>query len=64
MASKCWFVLKQTHYPPPAIPKNGIGHVSGSGKPVVFSNSSVQPRFVREIVSFFSVQVSLVHFEW
>ncbi|PMD52483.1 uncharacterized protein K444DRAFT_619940 [Hyaloscypha bicolor E] len=31
MASKCWFVLKQTHYPPPAIPKNGIGHVSGSG---------------------------------
>lgn len=31
MASKCWFVLKQTHYPPPAIPKNGIGRVSGSG---------------------------------
>jgi hypothetical protein len=31
MASKCWFVLKQTHYPPPVIPKNGTGSVSGSG---------------------------------
>jgi hypothetical protein len=31
MASKCWFVLNQTHYPPPTIPKNGIGRVSRSG---------------------------------
>jgi hypothetical protein len=31
MASKCWFVLKQTHYPPPVIPKNGTGSVSGNG---------------------------------
>jgi hypothetical protein len=31
MASKCWFVLKQTHYPPPVIPKNGTGKVGGSG---------------------------------
>jgi hypothetical protein len=31
MASKCWFVLKQTHYPPPVIPKNGTGRVSRSG---------------------------------
>ncbi|OIW27243.1 hypothetical protein CONLIGDRAFT_633582 [Coniochaeta ligniaria NRRL 30616] len=31
MASKCWFVLAQTHYPPPIIPKNGIGRMSGSG---------------------------------
>jgi hypothetical protein len=31
MASKCWFVLKQTHYPPPVIPKNGTGRVSESG---------------------------------
>jgi hypothetical protein len=29
MASKCWFVLQQTHYPPPVIPKNGIGTSSG-----------------------------------
>ncbi|KAH8897706.1 hypothetical protein GQ53DRAFT_742635 [Thozetella sp. PMI_491] len=29
MASKCWFVLKQTHYPPPTLPKNGFGHVNG-----------------------------------
>lgn len=31
MASKCWFVLKQTHYPPPSIPKNGIGSMKGGG---------------------------------
>lgn len=31
MASKCWFMLKQTHYPPPLIPKSGTGRVSGSG---------------------------------
>lgn len=31
MASKCWFVLKHTHYPPPTIPQNGIGTVHGSG---------------------------------
>ena len=31
MASKCWFVLKQTHYPPPVIPPTGIGRVQGSG---------------------------------
>ncbi|CAH0054749.1 unnamed protein product [Clonostachys solani] len=31
MADKCWFVLKQTHYPPPAFPINGAGSVSGSG---------------------------------
>ncbi|KAF7502927.1 hypothetical protein GJ744_004803 [Endocarpon pusillum] len=31
MASKCWFVLKQTHYPPPILPKNGTGRLSGSG---------------------------------
>ncbi|VUC25254.1 unnamed protein product [Clonostachys rosea] len=31
MADKCWFVLKQTHYPPPAFPTNGAGTVSGSG---------------------------------
>jgi hypothetical protein len=29
MASKCWFVLQQTHYLPPAIPKNGTGNTSG-----------------------------------
>ena len=29
MASKCWFVLQQTHYPPPVIPKNGTGTSSG-----------------------------------
>jgi hypothetical protein len=29
MASKCWFVLQQTHYPPPVIPKNGTGTLSG-----------------------------------
>jgi hypothetical protein len=31
MASKCWFVLKQTHYPPPVIPKNGTGRMKGRG---------------------------------
>lgn len=31
MASKCWFVLKQTHYPPPLLPRNGTGKVSGGG---------------------------------
>lgn len=31
MASKCWFVLKQTHYPPPVLPKSGVGSVKGSG---------------------------------
>lgn len=29
MASKCWFVLRQTHYPPPKLPKNGIGKTEG-----------------------------------
>jgi hypothetical protein len=29
MASKCWFVLKQTYYPPPELPKNGIGTMKG-----------------------------------
>ncbi|KIM96503.1 hypothetical protein OIDMADRAFT_170236 [Oidiodendron maius Zn] len=29
MASKCWFVLQQTHYPPPFFPKNGSGVASG-----------------------------------
>ena len=29
MASKCWFVLQQTHYPPPSFPKNGSGVASG-----------------------------------
>lgn len=29
MASKCWFVLPQTHYPPPEIPKNGVGKTTG-----------------------------------
>lgn len=31
MASKCWFVLRQTHYPPPSLPHNGTGPVCGSG---------------------------------
>ena len=31
MASKAWFVLKQTHYPPPTFPQNGTGQVRGSG---------------------------------
>lgn len=31
MGSKCWFVLKQSHYPPPSIPENGIGIVAGTG---------------------------------
>lgn len=29
MGSKCWFVLKQTHYPPPEIPTNGTGKLKG-----------------------------------
>ncbi|KAH9243275.1 hypothetical protein K456DRAFT_1880681 [Colletotrichum gloeosporioides 23] len=29
MASKCWFVLSQTHYPPPTIPEDGVGASSG-----------------------------------
>ncbi|KAL6832174.1 hypothetical protein V8C40DRAFT_238036 [Trichoderma camerunense] len=31
MASKCWFILEQTHYPPPVLPRTGIGKVSGGG---------------------------------
>ena len=31
MASKCWFVLRQSHYPPPLLPENGTGKVSGGG---------------------------------
>jgi hypothetical protein len=27
---KCWFVLKQSHYPPPDLPKNGIGIANGA----------------------------------
>lgn len=26
----CWFVLKQTHYPPPTLPENGIGVTTGA----------------------------------
>ncbi|KAK1521619.1 hypothetical protein CPAR01_14536 [Colletotrichum paranaense] len=29
MGSKCWFVLSQTHYPPPEIPKTGFGPSRG-----------------------------------
>ncbi|KAH6886997.1 hypothetical protein B0T10DRAFT_539197 [Thelonectria olida] len=29
MTSKCWFVLRQTHYPPPVFPENGIGVAKG-----------------------------------
>jgi hypothetical protein len=29
MASKCWFVLRQTHYPP-VFPENGIGMAKGA----------------------------------
>jgi len=29
MASKCWFVLKQTDYPPPTLPSNGVGQSTG-----------------------------------
>ncbi|KAF9879129.1 hypothetical protein CkaCkLH20_03362 [Colletotrichum karsti] len=29
MTSKCWFVLSQTHYPPPIIPEHGLGSSSG-----------------------------------
>jgi len=27
---KCWFVLKQSHYPPPDLPKSGIGIANGA----------------------------------
>lgn len=27
---KCWFVLKQSHYPPPRLPKGGIGIANGA----------------------------------
>ncbi|EHK27064.1 uncharacterized protein TRIVIDRAFT_119995, partial [Trichoderma virens Gv29-8] len=27
---KCWFVLKQVHYPPPDLPETGIGTANGS----------------------------------
>jgi hypothetical protein len=27
---KCWFVLKQSHYPPPALPESGIGTGNGA----------------------------------
>ncbi|KAM0457503.1 hypothetical protein ACHAO4_003304 [Trichoderma viride] len=27
---KCWFVLKQSHYPPPRLPKRGIGIGNGA----------------------------------
>lgn len=27
---KCWFVLKQSHYPPPHLPKSGIGTANGA----------------------------------
>lgn len=27
---KCWFVLKQSHYPPPDLPKSGIGMANGA----------------------------------
>ncbi|KAF2191739.1 hypothetical protein K469DRAFT_804532 [Zopfia rhizophila CBS 207.26] len=27
---KCWFVLKQSHYPPPDLPENGIGIANGA----------------------------------
>lgn len=30
MASKCWFVLSQTHYPPPVFPPHGIGLSTGA----------------------------------
>lgn len=29
MASKCWFVLSHTHYPPPTLPEHGFGRSSG-----------------------------------
>lgn len=31
MATKCWFVLAQTHYPPPTLPQTGFGKVRGAG---------------------------------
>jgi hypothetical protein len=27
---KCWFVLKQSHYPPPDLPENGVGIANGA----------------------------------
>ncbi|KAH7311133.1 hypothetical protein BKA65DRAFT_363106, partial [Rhexocercosporidium sp. MPI-PUGE-AT-0058] len=27
---KCWFVLRQTHYPPPTLPRNGMGLAKGA----------------------------------
>jgi hypothetical protein len=27
---KCWFVLKQSHYPPPDLPEHGIGIANGA----------------------------------
>lgn len=29
MASKCWFVLQQTHYPPPEFDPQGFGAING-----------------------------------
>ncbi|KAK8054406.1 hypothetical protein PG996_013707 [Apiospora saccharicola] len=29
MSSKCWFVLRQHHYPPPVFPKTGSGKMGG-----------------------------------
>ncbi|RYC64981.1 hypothetical protein CHU98_g1181 [Xylaria longipes] len=30
MTTKCWFVLRQTHYPPPVFPETGVGQAKGS----------------------------------
>ena len=30
MGTKCWFVLKEAHYPPPELPANGIGSTKGA----------------------------------
>lgn len=29
MTTKCWFVLRQTHYPPPDLPEFGVGIAKG-----------------------------------
>ncbi|KAI0459793.1 hypothetical protein F5B21DRAFT_454220 [Xylaria acuta] len=29
MTTKCWFVLRQTHYPPPVFPETGVGQAKG-----------------------------------
>lgn len=29
MTTKCWFVLRQTHYPPPELPEFGVGVAKG-----------------------------------